>query len=62
MILMPSITVSRFAATHICIFKSFALQHYCGEWVQTSHVVLTEASRPVVFNPFYTVTHCTKLL
>jgi len=59
LILMPSVTVSRFAATHICIFKNFTLySNTVGEWVQTSLVILTKAPRPVVFNPFCTATHC----
>jgi len=64
MILIPSITVSRFATTHICIFKSFtlSLQQYCGEWVQMSLLIFTEASIPVVFNPFSTATHCSNPL
>jgi len=62
MILIPSITVSHFAATHICIFESFTLLHYCGGWVQTSLIVLTEAFRPLVFNPFCTMTHCSNPL
>ena len=62
MILIPSITVSCFAATHVCIFKSLTLLHYCWEWVQTSLGVLTEASMPVVFNSFCIATHWSKPL
>jgi len=37
------------------------MQQYCGEWVQTSLVILTEASKPVVFNSC-TATHCSNPL
>ena len=38
--------------------KFYAIQQYCGEWVITSHVILPEASRPVVLNHLCTATHC----